>query len=161
MEKKPVNLKRFFLMLISWVVVVVSIIGGSFLYKAYQGEQYKETALPFVKEVIPIVSEWDADKTRAMMAPEAVAEIPAENFVKAMNLFSQLGTLESVDEPKFDEVVEIAREGENVTTLLNYKVVARYSNGVAQYKIQLIDRGDRFQLYNFNVSSETLTGPAN
>ena len=73
---------------------------------------------------------------------------------------SQLGTLESLDEPKFDEIVEITRAGGELTTLVNYKVVARYSNGIAQYKIQLIDRGDSFQLYNFNISSETLTGPA-
>lgn len=160
MDPKPVKLKRYFLMLIAWVVAVVSIIGGSFLYKAYKGWEYRETAAPVVRQIVPVISEWDPVKTRALMAPEALAGIPEENFGKAMNLFSKLGTLESLDAPKFEEVVEITRAAGEFTTLLNYKVVARYSNGVAQWKIQLVDLGDSFQLYNFNVSSETLTGPA-
>jgi len=158
MEKQPDKIKRFFLMLIGWVVAVTAIIGGSFIYTAYQGSQYEASAVPYIKQVIPVLSEWDAKATRELMAAETVADIPEENFAKAMNLFSKLGTLEEAGEPEFVELVEDERDPNAIRTLLTYTVKTRFSEGYATYTIQLIDRGDHFQVFNFNLSSETLTG---
>jgi len=160
MEKHPDKIKRFFLMLIGWAVAVTTIIGGSIFYNSYQGSQYEANAVPYVKEIIPIISEWDAGKIRELMAEENLAMIPEGNFAKAMNLFSKLGTLETVKEPKFEEVVDDERDPSAPRTLVTYKVPVTFSNGEAEYTIQLIDRGDHLQLFNFNISSETLTGPA-
>lgn len=160
MEKHPDKIKRFFLMLLAWVVAVTAIIGGSIFYNSYQGSQYEAQAVPYLKEVVPIISEWNADKIRELMAEENLAMIPEGNFAKAMNLFSKLGSLTAVKEPKFEEVVDDERDPTKPRKLVTYKVPVTFTNGDAEYTIQLIDRGDHLQLFNFNISSETLTGPA-
>lgn len=158
MEKHPDKIKRFFLMLIAWVVAVTAIIGGSIFYNSYQGSQYEASAVPYIKQVIPVLAEWDILQTRELMAPEALATIPEENFGKAMKLFAKLGALQKIGEPEFDEVVDDNRDPNAPRTLVTYKVATTFSNGDAQFIIQLIDRGDHFQVFNFNLSSETLTG---
>ena len=158
MERRPVNLKPFILLLLAWLVAVGLAIGGSILYGAYEGSTYEASAVPFVKEVVPVLSEWDADTTRNLVAPETLATLPEGSMGRALELFSKLGSLEEMEEPKFKEVVELPGEGDAVTTLVTYTVETRFSGGPAQFMVQLVDRGDRFQLYNFTLSSEVLIG---
>ena len=160
MEQKPVKLKRFFVMVICWVVAIVSIIAGSFIYSAYKGSEYEAAAVPYVKEVVPVIALWDVNQTRELMAPEALEIIPEETFVQALQVFSRLGTLEELYEPKFEEVYEDERDPTAPRILVTYKVAARFTEGMAYFTIQLIDRGDHFQIFNFTLSSEVLTGKA-
>jgi len=160
MQKHPDNIKRFFMLLIAWVVAITVIIGGSFLYSAYQGKKYEKTAVPFIKEVLPLVAQWNVEQTRKLLAPEALKDITPENLDRAMRLFARLGTLQKMGEPVFDEVVDDNRDPNAPRTLITYNVPTTFSKGEASFKIQLIDRGDHVQLFNFNLSSDTLTGKA-
>lgn len=157
MEKHPDKIKRFFLLLFAWVVAITAIIGGSFIYSAYQDSQYEETAVPYIREVLPQLAQWNVEKTRQLLAPEALKEIAPENLERAMRLFAQLGTLQKMGDPVFNEVFDDDRVPTAPRTLVTYQVPVTFSQGEALFKIQLIDRGDHFQVFNFNLSSETLT----
>jgi len=158
MSNPTTNLKKFIAMMAVWLVVIIAIFAGSHLYKLYQGSQYEATAVPYLNRVVPVLAEWDAEKTRALMAPEAVEIIPEESFTRIMTLFSRLGTLQSTAEPHFDEIADNGLEGDARRIFLTYRVAAQFSNGSGMFKIQLVDKGGELAIYNFNLSSDVLSG---
>lgn len=155
MESKQ-SLKKFFSMLVAWLIVIIGVIGGSALYDRYKTSEYDDRAVPYIKEVLPEISKWEPATTKALMAPEVAATIPEEKFSQAMTLFSKLGALHSIDDPKFLDVHtgEQAEVGEQ--TIIEYDVDAEYANGDATINLKLLIRNDLFEIYNFNFSSETL-----
>ena len=150
------KLTNYFRLIAFWVISILIIIGGNIFYKKYQGSQYDKLAVPYIQRVIPVISSWDPVATKALMTPEIATTIPDEKYARAMVFFSQLGALQSVDEPEFtkahvDLETEIGRQ-----TILEYKVDASYANGDAEIEIKLLERGGSFEIYRFNFSSEAL-----
>jgi len=139
-----------------WAVSMLIIIGGSIFYKQYQGSEYDKLAIPYIQNVIPVISSWDPVATKALMVPEIAATIPDDKYARAMDFFSQLGALQSLEEPEFtkahvDQETDIGQQ-----TILEYKVDARYANGAAEIDLKLLERGGSFEIYRFNFSSEVL-----
>lgn len=143
-------------MLATWLVVIVGVIGGSALYDRYKTSEYDATAEPYIKAVVPEISQWDPATTKALMASEVAATISEEKFAQAMNLFSRLGSLQSIDDPKFVDV-HTGKQGDlGEQTIVEYDVDAGYANGDATINLKLLYRDGLFEIYNFNFSSETL-----
>jgi len=90
------------------------------------------------------------------MAPEVSATIPEENFTQATILFSRLGALQSMDNPKFEDVHTGAQATLGDQTIVEYNVDARYENGDATINLKLLERNGSFEIYSFNFSSESL-----
>lgn len=154
--KKKQPLKKFFMLLILWFVTIVCVIGGSLIYDRYKTSDYDALAAPYINKIIPELSKWDPTTTRALMAPEVLSSIPEANIAQAMTLFSRLGALQSIDQTKFDEVHEVQESDIGKQTIVEYNVDARYENGEAEINLKLLPRGDSFEIYRFNVSSEIL-----
>ena len=149
-------MKKYFVLITLWVVSIAAAVGGLELYKSHQGAEFDKTAIPYIRTVIPQISTWDPETVRALMAPEIAANIPDERFVRAMHLFSKLGALQSIDEPKFseasvDQETEIGKQ-----TIVEYKIDAQYENSEAEITLQLLERGESYEIYRFNFSSELL-----
>jgi hypothetical protein len=132
------------------------IVGGSIYYKTYQGSEYDKLAIPYIQRVVPILSSWDPRATEALMAPEIAETIPKDKFIRAMEFFSQLGSLEKMEKPEFEkahieEDTDIGKQ-----TLLEYNVETTYENGQANLQLMLLERNGSLEIYRFNFSSETL-----
>ncbi len=155
MESKK-SLKKFYFMLATWLVVVVTVICGSLLYDQYKTSEYDERAKPYINRVIPELSKWEPATTKALMAEEVAATISEEKFAQAMVLFSRLGSLQKLNEPKFIEV-HTGKQGEIGTqTIIEYDIDAEYTKGDATINLKLLLRDGLFEIYNFNFSSEAL-----
>ena len=155
METKQ-SLKKFFFLLGTWFVVIIAVIGGSFLYDRYKTSEFDDKAVPYIKEVIPKISQWNPQKTKDLMAPEVAATISEEKFTQAMDLFSKLGQLQSVQEPKFIDEHSGKQKDVGEQTIIEYEVDSKYANGDATINLKLLFRNGLFEIYNFNFSSETL-----
>ena len=155
METKQ-SLKKFFFLLGTWFVVIVAVIGGSFLYDRYKTSEFDDRAVPYNKEVIPEISQWNPTKTKALMAPEIAATISEEKFAQTMDLFSRLGQLQSVEEPKFIDVHSGKQGDIGEQTIIEYQIDVQYANGEATINLKLLFRDGLFEIYNFNFSSEAL-----
>ncbi|TNF49366.1 MAG: hypothetical protein EP304_04485 [Deltaproteobacteria bacterium] len=155
METKQ-SLKKFFFLLGTWFVVIVAVIGGSFLYDRYKTSEFDDRAVPYIKEVIPEISQWNPTKTKALMASEVAADISEEKFAQAMDLFSRLGQLQSVEEPKFIDVHSGKQGDIGEQTIIEYEIDVQYANGEATINLKLLLRDGLFEIYNFNFSSEAL-----
>jgi len=153
-KKQP--LKKFFFMLATWLVVIIGVIGGSELYDRYKTSKYDAAAEVYIKDVIPVISQWDPTATKALMVSEVAATISTEQFSQTMNLFSKLGSLQNMDEPRFINV-HTGRQGAlGEQTIVEYDVDTEYANGDATINLKLLFKEGLFEIYNFNVSSETL-----
>lgn len=143
-------------MLATWLVVIIAVVGGSTLYDRYKTSEYDDRAEPYIRTVIPEISQWDAARTKELMAPEIAATISEEKFVQAMTLFSRLGQLQGIDDPKFIDVHSGEQADLGKQTVVEYDVEAQYANGDATINLKLLFRDGLFEIYNFNFSSETL-----
>lgn len=155
MEKKQ-SLKKFFILLGTWFVTIMAVFLGSALYDRYKTSEYDGRAMPYIRDVLPEISKWDPATTMALMPTEVVASIPEERFIKAMSWFSRLGELKSVDDPQFADIHTGKQTDVGEQTIVEYNVEAEYANGDATINLKLLVRDDSFEIYNFNVSSETL-----
>lgn len=143
-------------MLAAWLVVILGVIGGSALYDRYKTSEYDASAETYIKDVIPAISQWDPAATKALMASEVAETISAEQFAQTMNLFSRLGSLQSMNEPQFIDVHNGTQGALGELTIVEYDVDAEYANGDATINLKLLFREDLFEIYNFNIRSETL-----
>jgi hypothetical protein len=153
---KKTSLKKFFLLMALWVAVVLVIFAGAALYDRYKTSEFDDTAGPYIMKIVPELSKWDPATTRALMAPEISAKIPEEDFIQAMALFSRLGALQSMGQPKFDTIQEILKTKIGPLTLVRYGLDAKYENGDAVITLTLVERNGSFEIYRFNFSSEIL-----
>jgi hypothetical protein len=142
--------------MIAWFVVVTTIIVGSLLYDRYQPSDYDVLAVPYIKTIVPEFSQWDSEKARALMVPEVSSTISEEKFSQIMTLFSRLGALQSMAEPKFEKVYTNQPTNFGSQIIIEYEVDAKYTNGDALISVKLLEREGSLQIYNFNISSELL-----
>ena len=150
------SLKTFFILLALWFVTIVVVIIGSIVYDRYQASEYTDTAEPYIRQIIPIVSKWEPAAIRELMVPEVSAEISEDKFAQTMVWFSKLGALQSMEEPDFQGVDTGGKTVIGMQTIVEYEVDAKYENGDALLNIKLLDRNGSFELYSFNLSSEVL-----
>ncbi len=155
-EIKKHPLKKFFMLMAIWFVAIMSVFAGSVLYDQYQSSEYDAIAGPYIRTIIPEISKWDPATTKALMAPEIAATISEENFTQAMAWFSKLGTLQSMQEPKFDQIHQDQQTEIGKQTIVVYDIDAKYENGDAVINLKLLDKGDSLEIYRFDFSSEIL-----
>ena len=149
-------MKKYFVLIALWAVSIATAIGGLEIYRSYQGSEFDQTAIPYIKSVIPELSKWEPATAKALMTPDIAATIPEEKFARAMHLFSKLGTLQSLDKPVFrqahiDQETDIGKQ-----TIVEYQVDAQYQNDEAEIFLTLVKKGDSFEIYRFNFSAEIL-----
>ncbi len=155
MENKQ-SLKKFFILMATWLVSIMVIFAGSALYDKSQSSEYDDRAVPYINQIIPEISQWDPEKTRALIAPEVSATISEEKLTQVMGLFSRLGTLQEMAEPEFENLHLDQQTDIGKQTVVEYNIEAKYEHGDAVINLKLIDRGGSFEVYQFNVGSETL-----
>jgi len=126
------------------------------VYTGYKQSEYNETAVPYIKKVIPKISEWDSDEIKPLFVPSTFDNVSDEDFAKLFKWFSKLGSLKSIDEPQFTQVHSGATVKEGANTIVTYTVLAHYENGDAHISIRLLDLGGSFEIYHFNLNSKAL-----
>lgn len=150
-------MKKFFLMLAAWFVVIVSVIVGSIVYDKLKTSKYDDTAIPYLTQVVPQISTWDPQVVKSLMSEDALASIPDEKLVEVVGLFSRMGALTELDEPRFRDVHSEQGVNGATRTVVEYAVDAVYEQGEAQLTINLLHQDGRYRVQHFNLSSEALT----
>ncbi len=153
------NFKKYMIMIAIWFIGIAATIGASIYFKSHEGDEYDTVAIPYIQQAITEISQWNPDKAKALMAKEVVATIPDDKFARAMEFFSQLGNLQSMDEPSFQQVFIDQQTDIGKQTIVEYDVDTLYEHGEAEINIKLLKRGDTYEIYRFNFSSEKLLPP--
>ncbi|MBW2503041.1 MAG: hypothetical protein JRE16_00575 [Deltaproteobacteria bacterium] len=146
-------MKKYFLMLGIWFVVILGIIAGSAVYNHYKSSRYDESAHIFLKKTVPQLSNWDVDQIRLLMAPEALERISDTTYNATITLFAKMGRLLSFDKPKFSQIHLEDKD----RAIVEYTIDAKYENGDAILTVNLLHEDGEFKIYHFNVQSSALT----
>ena len=126
------------------------------VYTGYKEAGYRETAVPYIKKVIPEISKWNYKESKKFFEPSTFEKVTDEELSKLFEWFSKLGKLKSIEEPKFNQVYSGTAVRESFGTIVTYTVLGHYENGDANITIRLLDLGDSFEVYHFNVNSKAL-----
>ncbi len=149
-------MKRF-LKVFGFVLFAVLLgIAGFNTYMWKQASQYEETALPYVKAVVPELTTWDTDVIKSYMAEEIVRKTTDENFVKIIEYLSRMGKLIKAEEPSFAAVNTGAGVDGINKTYISYNIDAVFEKGEGVINIVLLDKGDSFEIQKFHISSLAL-----
>jgi len=148
--------KKFFVLFGLVLVIIATVAACIFAYSKYEAAQYADTAVPYVKMVVPEISKWDAEVIKNYMNAESLEATSEERIVGVLKYLSRLGTLKEAAEPSFSKVftgpyVEGVRK-----TFVAYKIDAIYEHGDAVITLNLLDNGDSFQVYKFDINSAAL-----
>jgi len=148
--------KKVFIVLGVIFSVLIFLIAGIGAFTWYKSSKYEDTAVPYIKAVIPELSKWDTEITKSYMAPEVQKEITDDDFNKVIKYLSKLGSLASFEEPNFTNIYTGATLESGKTTLVTYTIDAVYENGDAVITITLLDLGNSFNVYKFYINSMAL-----
>ena len=119
-------MKIFYILVVCWFVAIISVIAGSYIYSHYQAKDYDERAVPYIQMVVPEISTWNPATTRALMADETMEKIPEEKFSQIMELFSKMGSLQSMETPEFNKVLSEEETGTGTKAIVAYELEAKY-----------------------------------
>lgn len=149
-------MKKVFVVLGGIFFVIILGIAGMGSYAWYKSSQYEETAVPFIKTTVPILSNWDTEVIKSYMVPEVLAKSTDEDFAKIIKYLSKLGRLKKMEEPSFARIHTGATINNGKSTYVTYNINAEYEKGDAVINIVLLDLGDHFQIYRFHINSMAL-----
>lgn len=138
------------------VCVIICAFSALFIYKYRLTAQYEKSAVPYIEQVLPVISTWDPALAKDYIAPEVLERVSAEALAELMHSLSQIGDLQRIDKIAFKNKTS----GENLTRdelpLVTYDLVTHYSSGEVGVTISLLDKGTGFDVYRFNFRSEVL-----
>ena len=129
---------------------------GFFIYKNKLASQYEETAVPYIKQVLPIISTWDPTLVRNYMAPEVIDRVSDVDLKNLMQSLSHMGDLQSIDKIAFRNKTSGEHTTQASLPLVTYELTTHYSSGEVSVTISLLDKGESFDVYHFNFQSEAL-----
>jgi hypothetical protein len=138
------------------VLVIVIIFSATVMYTLYKKSRYEETAVPYIKKVVPQISLWDINVMKQYMAPQSIKNTKDEDLSKLLKWLSKLGSLKSIETPQFQNVTSSVTTGEGKNTIVNYTVKAHYEKADAIITIRLLESGQDFKIYYFNLESDGL-----
>lgn len=143
--------RKLAILFISLATIAATIIGGFHYYSAQKEAQYKQTAVPYVKRVIPELSKWDPEITRKYLSAQAKEKYSDDVFNRTIEALSAIGTLQEMGEPQFEEIYSSNRE-----TVISYTVKTKYSKGDAIFTLSLLDSDGNIEVDTFYVQSQAL-----
>ena len=149
-----------FYKIIKWiglvVLLLIIVIAGLAIWSSYKSTAYENTAVPYIKKVIPEISKWNAELMKTYMASETLKDVTTEDFSKMVNIFSKMGKLISIEEPVFKNTSYFNTVRNGSVAQVTYTVLGKYENGDAKITITLNEQGKTFKIYRFNLDSMAL-----
>lgn len=149
-------MKKLIIILSAVLSVIIIAFATINIYTWHQSSKYEETAVPYVKMVVPEISKWNPEKIIEYMPAESLKTTPKEDIVKIVKYLSKLGALIKMEEPNYSKVFSGPTVEGVQNTIVTYTVDAEYERGDAVVTINLLDKGDSFRVYNFHFNSMAL-----
>jgi hypothetical protein len=139
------------------LIFVILMMAGLALYAFQFGmkaDKYDETAIPYLKENLPIVAKWRYSDLKSRLSPQAQNEFETDRGRSTYSQFSKLGRIESLGKPQFKTDLTEFSEGLGDVEVLSYSIPAEFESGPAVIKVDLASDGQSYFIHRLGVSSE-------
>ncbi len=138
------------------IFVISTAVAIYFGYGFVQSARFDPQAVPYVEQVIPQLSRWDVDTTRALLDEEAAKRVSNEDLAMMMDYLTRIGELQDFEKPRFKSTTKAMFSGAIEREVVTYRVKANYSSGPAEITLSLVDRNGSYALLHFNFQSQAL-----
>ena len=156
MTKKILRVTGIAVLVVIGIFVGAAVLSG--VVNGYRKAEYEKTAIPYIKTVVPQMSKWDLTLYKSFLWEKARRPEYEESFRKTVSRYSKIGTLRSIEEPKF-----LSYDGGSAARgslkIVTYSLKANFENGDALITIKLLDTDSGFQVFHFNLESPITNFP--
>lgn len=154
MDKPAVSLLRRVLKWIGVAVALIVLIFALVGFWAWKAQSdYAETAVPYLREALPAIAEWDPDVLWNLYSPDVRSSVSRTDHDKIVVALSRLGRMEKLEPPQFLRVTSSATVGSGSLKLVSYVVLAKFETGDARISVDLKDDSGEFSIYRINFNS--------
>ena len=136
------------------MLILLFVAAGFWTWKAKS--DYELTAVPYLREVIPEIAEWDSEVLWNHYSSDTRNGTSRESHDKIVRIMSRLGELKVMDDPEFSEVTSSAATSTGARTIVTYVVQAKFENGDATITARLLDDDGVLSIHGLNVNSMAL-----
>ena len=134
------------------VLAMLVLFTGLYFYTDKQQQAYQATAEPAARKILLDISSWQAVDMRKHLSLEARQTISPEQLDALLSQYRPLGKLLSVNELFFSPLMSVfSLLGE---PRVSYTGTATFENGPASLTLTLVEQGNTFLIYNFNLSAD-------
>jgi len=156
-------MKKAFVVLGIVFLVLLILGGGGFGFMAYEGTQLDKSSKAYVEEANSKIAEsWSVDELKKRESPVLKRAVSDEKIDQLFQQLQQLGSLQSLEEPKGDANVSYVSPhfsfsgagSENPvgsSTTAKYETKAVFQNGTASIDTRLICSNGEWQILSFHV----------
>jgi len=149
--------KKILVLLGIVISLAIIVVFGIKLFMQHKASQYEETAVPYIKMVIPEISKWDPQIIKKYMPAASLAQTSDEKIINITQHLSKLGALKKMHQPSFSsEDLDVKIAGVK-NTIISYEINAEYENGDAVITLGLQKEGSTYRVHNFKINSSVLT----
>ena len=149
-------MKKFFILFAAVVAVIAIVVISITLYSRHEASLYENTAVPYIKMVVPEISKWDAEIIKQYMPAETLKDTSEERIIRVVEYLSRLGALQSMQEPKFTKLYTAPPVDGVRKKIVTYSIDTVYEQGDAVFSLDLLVNGDTFAVYKFDINSLVL-----
>jgi len=151
-------MKKFFQVLGGFFLVVL-LLGATFIgYSMHQGANLDVSSKAYVEaSLTPIVATWSKEELMKRASPQLLATLAKDpdHLDRLFEKLGQLGNLKRLSDLKGQSLVTIRPDSGKVVTAL-YTETGEFQNGIAAFKIELIQLDGQWSYLSFYVSSPIL-----
>lgn len=139
------------------LIFIALMIAGLVLYVKWfdiKADRYDETAVPYLRDAIPILTGWKIESLMPLLSPGARRDFENEELRQAYLGFSRLGRLQSMQKPQFLANRSATSEMLGEVEVLDYEATVEFDSGAARIKLKLLLHGQDYYLHHFGFHSD-------
>lgn len=152
-KKKPGRAKRIFKRVLLGLLLIILFFALVGLWAWKEQSDYEATAVPYLKSVVPEMATWNPDIAWEHLAEEIKEVTNRDDHTKIIRYLSNLGALESLGHPQFQQVTSSATIRTGTRKLVVYQIPAIFEKGEASIDVTLLDEDGQFSIYGFRINS--------
>lgn len=146
-KKVLIVIGSFFLVLIITFICIG-------IWFAHSSSKYTEVAKPYLEINIPAAVSWDFEQLRPLLTPEALEAFETDRGQKIYKMFSKLGPLQSLEEPRFLGSKTGATTKNGTFDIINFTILGHFEAGDAQVAVTLATSGDSYLIHYIHINSD-------
>lgn len=138
------------------IFVVFCAFGIYFGYAYMQEKRFNPTVVPFVEQAVPQLSQWDVERTKALLDEETLKRVTDHDLEQMMNYLARIGELQDFAKPRFRSTSKAMTTGAVERDVVTYRIKAEYSSGPVEITLSMVERDGEYRLLSFNFQSQAL-----
>ncbi len=136
------------------IIILLLIMAALYAYTGKQETHYQTIAPDEISYMLQDIDNWQADSLNQHLSLEAKTVVTPSQLSNVLNLYRPLGNFQRIEELHFSRLASaLSLVGKKY---IGYSGTARYSKGLAELTITLVEEDGQLKISNINMSSPAI-----